>query len=154
MVEKPGAHYNIRQQVSKLETLLRQLPGLSGPRRLARERPVPGTARQLEFEQVQALIVGYQGGRTVYQLGDEFSINRRTVSAILHRHGVPMRMRGLVAEQIDEAVGLYEAGWSLARIGERMGVDSTTVMNRLRDRRVRMRDPQGRDRQVIRSTNR
>jgi hypothetical protein len=57
-----------------------------------------------------------------------------------------MRMRGLSPEQIDEAVGLYEAGWSLVRIGDRMGVDDLTVLHRLRERGVRTRDPQGRER--------
>jgi hypothetical protein len=79
-------------------------------------------------------------------LGDQFGINRRTVSIILHRNGVEMRRRGLSLEQVDEAVRLYEAGWSLARIGERMGVDATTVLNRLRDRGVKTRDAQGRER--------
>ena len=95
---------------------------------------------------MQELVAGYQAGRTVYQLGREFGINRRTVSRHLHRHGVSMRRRGLSAEQIDEAVRLYEDGWSLARIGEQMGVDSTTVMHRLQERGVRMRDTHGRER--------
>jgi DNA-binding CsgD family transcriptional regulator len=81
---------------------------------------------------------------TVYQLGDRFGIDRRTVSQILHRHGVPMRRRGLSPEQIDEAVQLYDGGWSLAWIGERMGVIPSTVLARLRERGVRMRDTHGR----------
>jgi DNA-directed RNA polymerase specialized sigma24 family protein len=145
-VEEPGGYYNTKAQVSRLEALLKRLPGPSAPRRPARDRPVPGTARQLEPEQVQALIAGYQAGRTVYQLGEQLGVERRTVSAMLHRHGVPMRMRGLSAEQIDEAVGLYEAGWALARIGDRMDVDGTTVMRRLRERGVQTRDRHGRDR--------
>jgi len=89
----------------------------------------------------------YQAGATLYRLGDEFGIDRRTVSEILHRHDVPMRRRGLSPEQIDEAVQLYGEGWSLARIGERMDVDPTTVLIRLRERGVRMRDTHGRERQ-------
>ena len=81
---------------------------------------------------------------TVYQLGDRFGIDRRTVSQILHRHGVPMRRRGLSPEQIDEAVQLYDGGWSLAWIGERLGVNPSTVLARLRERGVRMRDTHGR----------
>lgn len=53
---------------------------------------------------------------------------RRTVTTILHRHGVPMRRRGL-DDQIDDAIRLYNQGWSLARIGERMEVvDETTAI--------------------------
>nr|WP_255426810.1 hypothetical protein [Pseudonocardia sp. C8] len=68
------------------------------------------------------MIEGYTSGATVYQLGDQFGIERRTVSTILHRHGVPMRRRGLSAEQIDDAARLYHQGWSLARIAGRMDV--------------------------------
>lgn len=68
----------------------------------------------------QQLIDAYRTGATVYELGDEFGISRVTVSAILHRHSVPMRRRGLPAEQVDDATPLYRQGWSLARIGTRL----------------------------------
>lgn len=146
-MEVPGGYYKTRQQVSKLELLIKKLPGASKPLRPARRGRLPGLARQLESQQVQELISGYQAGATLYQLGERFGIDRRTVRAILHRHDVPTRRRGLSSDQIDEAVRLYGEGWSLARIGERMGVDPTTVLTRLRDRGVRMRDAQGRERQ-------
>jgi len=57
-----------------------------------------------------------------------------------------MRRRRLLPEQVDEAVGLYQTGQSLARIGNQMGVSPTTVLNRLRDRGVKTRDTQGRER--------
>lgn len=145
MVELPGGYYNTKTQVSELESLIKRLPEASKPLRPARHYRVPGSARQLERQQVRELIAGYQAGATVYQLGDEFGIDRRTASAILHRHDVPMRRRGLSSEQIHEALGLYEEGWSLARIGERMSVDPTTVLARLRERGVRMRDTHGRE---------
>ncbi|GAB3288744.1 hypothetical protein GCM10027563_24890 [Parasphingorhabdus pacifica] len=64
------------------------------------------------------------------------------MSAILHRHGVPMRRRGLSEEQIDDAVRLYNHGWSLARIAARMDVVAGTVRQRLHERGVTMRDTQ------------
>jgi hypothetical protein len=100
---------------------------------------MPRTARQLESHQVQELIAGYQAGATVYELGDRFGIERRTVSQILHRHDVPMRRRGLSFEQVNEAVRLHEGGWSLARVGAQMGVDPTTVLARFRERGVKTR---------------
>ena len=81
---------------------------------------------------------------TVYELGDEFGIERRTVSVILKRHGVRMRMQSLDEEAIDEAVRLYESGLSLAKVGERVGVTARTVQLRLRERGVTMRDTHGR----------
>ncbi|MEC3979660.1 helix-turn-helix domain-containing protein [Amycolatopsis sp. H20-H5] len=95
---------------------------------------------------MKELIAGYQAGATVYELGDRFGIDRRTVSEILHRNEVLMRRRGLSTEQVDEAARLYEGGWSLVRIGERMAVDPTTVLNRLRECGVRTRDVHGRKR--------
>jgi DNA-directed RNA polymerase specialized sigma24 family protein len=145
-VELRGSHYNTKAQVGQLEALLRQLPSLTTPPPPAPGRRKPRSARRLQEDQVEQLIAGYQAGATVYDLGDRFGIERRTVSAILHRHQVPMRRRGLTAEQIEEAVQLYESGWSLARIGERLGVYPTTVLARLRERGVRMRDTRGRER--------
>ncbi len=145
-MEKPGHYYNTTAQVSALQTLLRKLPDLTQPFDRPPKRHVPGTARHLDADQVQELIAGYHAGATVYELADRFGVDRRTVSAILHRHGVEMRRRGLSAEQVNEAVHLYESGWSQARIGERMGVSPTTVLNRLTERGVTMRDTHGRER--------
>lgn len=143
-MELTGRYYNTKHQISELESLLGRLPDTSKPPRPARRCRVPGTARQLESQQVQELIAGYQAGATVYELGERFGIDRRTVSEILHRHDVSMRRRGISAQQIDEAAQLYEEGWSLARIGELMRVDPSTVLARLRERGVRIRDTHGR----------
>jgi DNA invertase Pin-like site-specific DNA recombinase len=145
-VDLSGPYYNPKDQASALESLLRRLPDRSTPVRPSPERRTARRARQLDDDQVQRLIEGYQSGATVYELGERFGINRQTVSKILHRNGVPMRTRGLCPEQIDDAVRLYEEGWSLAKIGMRMGVDATTVLKRLRERGARTRDPQGRKR--------
>lgn len=40
-------------------------------------------------QQIQELISGYTAGATVYQLGEKFGVDRRTVSRILYRHTVP-----------------------------------------------------------------
>jgi hypothetical protein len=145
-VELRGPYYNTKAQVSDLESLMRKLPAPTAGPRPSPARPKPRQVRQLDKEQVQQLAADYAAGATVYELGDRFGIDRKTVSAILKRHGVPMRRRGLLPEQVDEAVQLYQAGWSLARIGEHMNVDATTVLNRLRERGVRTRDTQGRQR--------
>ena len=141
MVEKRGAYYNPKAQVSALEKLLRKLPkpGAPGPNRPRRRKP--GTARQLDADQIQELIAAYRAGNTVYQLGDKFGIDRRTVGKILTRNGVLTKHPGLTDADIDQAVHLYEDGWSLARIGERFGVTGTTVHRRLREHGVTLRTP-------------
>jgi len=145
-VEKPGAYYNTKTLVSAFESLLRKLPDPTQPLRRTPRGRVPGTARQFDADQVQTLIAGYRAGATTYELGDRFSIDRRTVSAILHRHGVDMRRRGLSPAQVDDAIRLYSSGWSLVRIGDHLKIDPTTVLRQLRKRDIPPRDTHRRPR--------
>jgi hypothetical protein len=94
-VDFRGRYYNPKDQVRALESLLQKLPDLNTPVRQSTDRRQPGRARQLDDGQVQKLIEGYQAGATVYELGDQFGINRQTVGKILKRHGVKMRRQGL-----------------------------------------------------------
>ncbi len=77
----------------------------------------------------------------MYELAARFGIERRTVSNILHRHGVPMGRRGLSRDQVDTAIHLYRLGWSLARVGNHLNVSHTTVLAALRRRGIPTRDP-------------
>jgi len=143
-VENRGTYYNTKAQVSMLEDLLRKLPE-PGAGVIERAKPrKPGTARQLGPSEIERLIAGYQRGSTVYELGDEFGIERGTVSIILKRHGVRMRMQKLSEEAIDEAARLYESGLSLAKVGARVGATARTVQLRLREHGVSMRDSHAR----------
>lgn len=145
-MEVRGPYSNIKAQVRALEELREKLPSPDTPEPSLIKRDRPRRARQLRAEQVEELIAGYQAGATVYELGDRFGIERRTVSTILHRHGVPMRRRGLSPEQVDDAIHLYNLGWSLARVGDHLGVNHTTVLNKLRERGIPTRDSHGRPR--------
>ncbi len=102
--------------------------------RSAASGPVPGTRqvqKRLDATSVDALVDGYLSGQTVYELAAEFGIERRTVSAHLHRRGVPMRRRGLSLVQKEEAFALRDRGWSLAQIGARFDVAPGTVRSTL-----------------------
>jgi hypothetical protein len=145
-VDLGGAYYNPKDQVRALEKLREKLPSLDAPEPPLAKRDRPRRARQLDSDQVQRLIAGYESGATVYELGDRFGIERRTVSNILQRHGVPMRRRGLSPDQVDDAIHLYNLGWSLARVGQHLDVDHTTVLNKLRERGIPTRDTHGRPR--------
>ena len=145
-VDLGGAYYNPKDQVRALEKLREKLPGPDTPEPKSTKRDRPRRARQLGDDQIQELIDGYRSGATVYELAAVFGIERRTVSAILHRHDVPMRRCGLSGDQVEDAVRLYDQGWSLARIGERMDVAADTVRQRLLERGVTMRDTHGRPR--------
>ncbi|MDN5763549.1 MAG: hypothetical protein L0H41_14700 [Microlunatus sp.] len=133
-----------KAQVRTLEALLKKLPKPGDPVPRRPKGRKPGTARQLDTEQTQELIAAYLAGSTVYQLGDQFGIGRRTVGKILTRNGVQTKHPGLSPAHVDQAAQLYEGGWSLARIGERFGVTASTVHRRLRERGVTtMRLPSG-----------
>ncbi|MEV6444782.1 hypothetical protein [Amycolatopsis sp. NPDC051716] len=145
-VEVRGAYSNTKDQVRALEELREKLPSLDTPEPPLIKRDRPGRARQLGTAQVEQLIADYRAGATVYELGDRFGVERRTVSNILHRQGVPMRRRGLSPDQVDDAIHLYKLGWSLARVGDHLGVNHTTVLNKLRECGIPTRDTHGRPR--------
>lgn len=145
-VDLGGAYYNPKDQVRALERLREKLPSLDIPEPPLTKRDRPLRARQLDDEQVQQLIAGYRSGAMVHALGDRFGVDRRTVTAILRRHGVPIRRRGLSPGQVDDAIHLYHLGWSLARIGARMNVTADTVRKRLLEHDVTMRGTHGRPR--------
>jgi hypothetical protein len=145
-VDHGGTYYKIKSQVEALETLLRKLPDPAAPAPPPVDRPKPRRARQIDADQIQELIAGYEAGAMVSELGARFGIERRTVSVILRRHGMPMHRRSLSTDQVDIAIHLYTLGWSLARVGKRLDVDPTTVLNHLRKRGVRTRDTCGRPR--------
>lgn len=65
MVDLGETYYNTNAQVEALETLLRKLPDPTTPAPPPVDRPKPGRARQLDADQVQELIAGYQAGATV-----------------------------------------------------------------------------------------
>ena len=96
-----------------------------------------GTAdsdHQPGHDQAKQVIADYRADSTVYELSDQFGIDRKTVSRILRRHDVPMRRTGLFPHQVDEAAGLYENGWSTAQIAEQLDTTQRTVQRRLAER--------------------
>ena len=103
----------------------------------------PRTSRPLKPAQIDALIAGYEAGKTMKDLAVEFGINRLTVSAHLRRAGVPLRRSGLDTEQTAEAARLYDAGWSPVKLAERFGVSADTVLIALRRAAVVIRPRRG-----------
>jgi len=106
-------------------------------------RSTSRTARPLKPARVDALVAGYQSGRTMKELAAEFGINRRTVPAHLRRAGVPIRRGGLDHDQVADAVNLYEAGWSSGRLAEKFDVSADSVLKSLRRAGVSIRPRRG-----------
>lgn len=75
-------------------------------------------------------------------LAAEYQVKRESISKLLRREGVKIRLRRQMSdEQTDEAVRLYESGLSLEQIGSRLGWDHSTIYRHLRKRDVKMRGP-------------
>lgn len=91
-------------------------------------------------------MVRYAEGATVYELADEFGIERRTAAVRLRGAGVVLRRQPANAEQVADMVRQYESGLSLAKVAHRTGFSSKTVLNYLRAEGIRTRDSHGRER--------
>lgn len=131
--------WNTRAQLQYLQHVAANLPGPDAPPAEPEPRQTPKAARRLKDHKIKELVAAYEAGSTLRQLAERFRIERRTVSNVLKRHGVPTRWRRLTEADIDKAEHLY--GWSSARIADLFKVDPETVRLRLRRRGVQMRDP-------------
>ena len=80
-------------------------------------------------------------GDTVYQLAEQFGVDRRTVSVRLKDRGISLRRQPPATAMIDEMVRLYATGLSAVKVGALIGVSADTVLNCLSNRGVRRRDP-------------
>lgn len=102
------------------------------------------TQRRLTDAEQADLITKYKTGSNMLQLAREFDVHRRTVRAILDRHGVERRQRVLTSAQIDEAISMYQQGVSLVQVGRRFGVEHSTIRKHLITRGIARRDTHGR----------
>jgi DNA invertase Pin-like site-specific DNA recombinase len=138
-----GRYLNPSDQGERLHDLLQIVP--SRPKTVNSRTP-KAIHRRLRPAQVEQLVIGYKTGSTVYQLAEQFRINRGTVSKLLEREGVPRRGRPLSPTQVEQASQLYATGMSLVSVGKQLGCDGSTIHLALRKAGVQMRDAHGRDR--------
>ena len=85
----------------------------------------------------------YRSGKTIYELGDRFGIDRRTVAQILRRDWSPLRSQPLTRYQIDQAITLYQDGLSLVSVGEIIGCSHSTIWLALHSAGVKLRTRPG-----------
>ncbi|WP_410002427.1 helix-turn-helix domain-containing protein [Bowdeniella nasicola] len=88
--------------------------------------------RRLSDEQVHRIAEGYTAGKTVYELAVEFSCHRATVSAVLKRRGVALRLQPATKVEVERMIALYQSGLSLAAVGKNLGINASTVLKYLR----------------------
>lgn len=83
------------------------------------------------------------------RLAARFSIHRGTVKDHLRRAGTPIRpgnQAKLSEEDKDEITKRYVAGLSIHKLALQFGVTDNPVHHALKERKVIMRDPHGRER--------
>jgi transposase-like protein len=140
VVEVLGRYSNHADQGELIRDFLETGP--EGPRR-AKTSTRKKVHRRLRPDQIADLADGYRSGLTVYDLGDRFGIDRRTVALVLKRFGVPLRNQPLTPDQIAQAVALYESGLSLVSVGEIVGCSHGTIWHALREAGLELRKRPG-----------
>jgi hypothetical protein len=104
------------------------------------EHPAPPQISHQNEVPLERLVAGYQSGATVYELADEFGIDRKRCLGNSRQPAsacAAARISQLLLRS--RVVRLYTAGLSLARVGRRLGY----VERHLTYRGVHMRDVRG-----------
>ncbi|HUW77697.1 MAG TPA: helix-turn-helix domain-containing protein [Candidatus Nanopelagicaceae bacterium] len=96
--------------------------------------------RRITNVQTERLVAPYGEGATVYQLAEEFDIDRHTVSERVKRAGLTMRYQPPSDGVINEMIQLYLSGLSLVAVGSRIGISPGTVRRYVKEYGVQMRD--------------
>ena len=92
---------------------------------------MPGQARRLSADELDALVAGYLDGRTVLQLAAEFRVSRGVAAEHLKARCVVMSPTVLDAET-KRALKLHAEGLSANRIGQLIRRDPKTVRSMIR----------------------
>ena len=101
-------------------------------------------AKWLNPTELNQIVERYQAGATVYELADQFGVNRNTVAGHLKAQGVRLRRTSLTETEMAQAIALYATGLSTARVGAQLGRDHSTIWHALRHAGVQLRDAHGR----------
>ncbi|WP_133903149.1 helix-turn-helix domain-containing protein [Actinophytocola oryzae] len=100
------------------------------------------TARQLKPAEIDKLVDTYQAGATVFQLAEQFGINRITVGRHLKTRGIDTRLPAITEDELEQVISHYRDGRSITTIAKQYGVSNNAVRDRLIAAGVKMR-PRG-----------
>lgn len=89
------------------------------------------------------MAAAYVQGATLSELANRYGLNRRTVSSIVTRAGVPTRYRHIGPSELSQALREYQSGKSLASVAGPLGVSANTVRSALLAAGITMRDRYG-----------
>ena len=89
------------------------------------------TQRRLSEADVTRMRQRYEDGATVYAIGAEFRVDRRTVAERLKKSGVSLRGRSPSEDAIVAMLALHDSGLSMFEIGKKLGFCYNTVRTHL-----------------------
>jgi transposase-like protein len=105
----------------------------------------PPVLRRLTRSEIEEVVDGYQSGRSLVDIAQEFGIHHRTVADHLERLGVARRVNlpKMGPGDVSRAATRYRAGESLATVGKALNVDVSTVQRALKRAAVTIRPRRG-----------
>jgi hypothetical protein len=112
------------------------------PQRNRAKKPPPKPrkpARPLSPGELRELAERYRTGETMQELGQHFKKDRKTISILLQKQGVPSRYRKMDDTTTSRCIELYNSGLSLVAVGQKLGIDQATVRRALLSRGVERR---------------
>lgn len=99
--------------------------------------------KRLNDDEVNQVIAGYNSGLSMNELAHKFDCHKTTISQRLKTAGIVIRRLPPSDNQITKMVELYQSGLSLTKVGDMVGISASTVLNYLRRRGIKTRDPHG-----------
>lgn len=150
-----GQGFNVNRSVEVLARHARYAPfredlerklARAGTRRAVELAPnrIHALADRLSPETVAWIVAEYQRGTPSTELARTVGAGKAGILAILHEHGVKLRLRPMTEKEVAEAIRLYQQGWSLARVGKQLGRDHSAIRDALERAGVPRRDTHGR----------
>ena len=96
--------------------------------------------KHLSGEEVSAIILAYQGGKSANMLAREYGCDRHTICDHLKKHGIKVTRNRIRSEEtVHQIIALYESNIFIADIAEQYDVSESTINRLLRENGVRIR---------------
>lgn len=98
--------------------------------------------KKLSSKEITEVVAGYNAGKTIRDLAQEFNCHRITISNKLKASGITVRNMP-DENRIHELIKLYQSGLSLTAVGNHVGLSRTSVLKYLQLNGIETRDCHG-----------
>ena len=84
--------------------------------------------KNLSEKEIARVILGYQSGKSSYELAREYGCNRKTICAQLKKHGIEVSQNKIKSEEtVQSIISLYEKGHTIQEVANRHEVSTATI---------------------------